>query len=170
MSDDYFGIEGYEPAWQCGVRAVSATHGVRLASLVGRTLTRAALLWDVEDDEWFADAPVVLDFEGEQVELQHQKFDDLSLTWGSVDPGRPVRFLDFALRWRDDAVAELAALQGQPLCEVELLEWRGQDAAYEMVAVGFRFPQGRVTVQNGLDENDLSFAPPEPEYRRHALG
>ncbi|MEV1024430.1 hypothetical protein [Streptomyces sp. NPDC050264] len=29
-------------------------------------LTAARLVWDREDDEWFSDAPVLFDFDGEQ--------------------------------------------------------------------------------------------------------
>ncbi|MER7169801.1 hypothetical protein [Streptomyces mesophilus] len=166
---DYYGIENYEPAAQNGLSSISATHGTRLAALTGRTLTRAWLLWDVEDDEWFADAPVLLDFEGEQLEIQHLKFDDLSLTWNAVTVGGPFVWAEFDLRWRDDAVPELTALRGRRLEEIELLEWRGRDAALGMVAVGFVFAHGRVTVHNALDENGLDFGPPESEYVRHPV-
>ncbi len=43
-----------------------------LAALVGRRLSAVWLVWDRDDDTWFADAPVLLGFEGEQVELCHQ--------------------------------------------------------------------------------------------------
>ncbi|MEU8258042.1 hypothetical protein AB0C06_27680 [Micromonospora inaquosa] len=42
-------------------------------------------MWDSERDEWFADCPVVLDFAGERLEVNHQKFDDVSITWNSAD-------------------------------------------------------------------------------------
>jgi hypothetical protein len=38
-----------------------------------------------------------------------------------------------------------------------------------MVAIGFVFPHGRVTVFNALDENGLSFMAPEPFYECHSL-
>ncbi len=166
---DYYGIEDYEPAPQAGLSEIRAAHGPRLARLTGRTLSRAWLLWDVEEDDWFADAPVVLDFEGEQLEIQHLKFDDLSLTWNVITVGDPFVWSDFSLRWRDDAVAGLAALQGRRLDGVELLEYQGRDAAFGMVAVGFVFGNERVTVENALDENGLAFGPPEGEYGRHPL-
>ena len=36
----------------------------------------------VEDGDWFADCPVVLDFDGVQVEICHWKFDELSIVFG----------------------------------------------------------------------------------------
>ncbi|MGN9796143.1 hypothetical protein ACTMTU_34295 [Streptomyces sp. OZ13] len=101
---------------------------------------------------------------GEQLEIQHQKFDDLSLTWNTVTPDtNPFRWADFTLRWRNDLVTG----SGEAVSAVELLEWRGQDMARGMVAVSMVLAQGRVTVHNALDENGLAFGPPEPEY--HAL-
>lgn len=63
--------------------------------------------------------------------------------------------------------AETAALQGQRLQAVELLEYAGRDVANGMVAVSFAFPDGRVTISNGLDENLLEFGEPSPDFRRH---
>lgn len=89
-----FGIENYSPRWLNGIAGIRATHAQRLRTLIGRPLTRLWLVWDTQDDEWFSDCPVLLDFDGEQVEINHYKFHDLSITWNSVDPeflcsGRP---------------------------------------------------------------------------------
>jgi hypothetical protein len=65
----FSGIEGYEPRWLAG-RDVRAAHGGRLAALEGRRRDRAWLLGDLDDHTWFADGPVLLDFEGEQAELR----------------------------------------------------------------------------------------------------
>jgi hypothetical protein len=163
----YLGIEGYEPAWQRGFASIRATHGSHLVDLLGRRLTHAWLLWDQETDEWFADAPVLLDFDGEQLEIQHQKFDDVSLTWGTADADAPVSFLEFDLVWRSGVVPDLTRLEGQHLRDVTLLEWQGSDMANGMVAVHLLFDDGQLTVYNALDENGLSFGPPMPQYVRH---
>jgi hypothetical protein len=164
-----FGIGGYRPHWLNGRLAVEAGHGRRLRALIGRPLARAWLVWDVQDDEWFSDCPVLFDFTGEQVEINHQKFDDLSITWNTVDPHQPVRWPDFDLRWRHDTRAELHALQGQVLQDVQLLEWTGDDLARGSVAVSFRFPHDRLTIANALDENELTSGPPDARYQRHTL-
>lgn len=86
-----------------GTEPIAATHGRRLAELVGRTLHHVWLVWDLRADEWFSDCPVVLDFGDERVEIIHQKFDDLSITFNSIDPRQPVTWPtsdDFQLAWR----------------------------------------------------------------------
>ena len=171
MSD--FGIDGYQPGWLNGKDQVARLHGGRLGRLVGRVLTDPWVVWDLENDEWFADCPVVLDFAGERLEVSHQKFDDLSITWNSVDVTRPPVWPTsdgFRLVWRDDVPAVLAARRGQRLEAVELLEWAGGDLADGAVAVGLRFPDGWLTIYNGLDENALAFGQLQPQYQRHRLG
>ncbi|MET8570150.1 hypothetical protein [Streptomyces sp. NPDC004783] len=164
-----FGIERYRPQWLNGRSAVVAGHGQRLRALIGRPLTHAWLVWDVQGSEWFSDCPVLLDFTGEQVEINHAKFDDLSITWNMVDPRQPVQWPGFELQWRHGTRPELHALQGQVLQDVELLEWTGSDMAQGTVAVSFRFPHGRLTVFNALDENGLTFGPPESLDQRQSL-
>ncbi|KAA2246360.1 hypothetical protein F0L68_40740 [Solihabitans fulvus] len=175
----YFDIQGYQPQSLNGLRASGTAHGQRLHALTGRRLRRAWLLWDLDADEWFADGPVLLDFDGEQVEINHAKFNDLSITWNTPDPtGQPTwAYGDwghpddhvFHLGWRHDARPELTALQGQPLQAVELLEYAGGDMADGMIAVSFAFAEARMTVSNGLDENALEFGAPDLRYHRHSL-
>lgn len=161
-----FGIDGYVPHWLTGASALTAAHGDRLGGLVGRVLTAAWWVWDL-DDEWFNNGPVLLDFDGEQVEINHQKLADLSVTWNSVDPARPVTWPlgYFRLAWRP---ADFP--RGEVLRDVELLEWTGHDAAFGMVAVGFVFADWRVTIHNALDENGLEFTEPDRRWRRLPLG
>ncbi|GAB3884431.1 hypothetical protein GCM10027612_18130 [Microbispora bryophytorum subsp. camponoti] len=85
--------------------------------LEGRRLTRALLLWDLDKDVWFSDGLVLLDFEGEQIEIVHQKFDEISITWNTVDPARTLDWAGegFRLAWREGVPGALARLQGQRL-------------------------------------------------------
>ncbi|MGI5519878.1 hypothetical protein ACQEUX_02845 [Micromonospora sp. CA-259024] len=168
-----FGMAGYQPGWLNGVDEIADRHGHRLQSLVGRRLTSTWLVWDDDRDEWFADCPVVLDFAGERLEVNHQKFDDLSITWNSIDVTRTPEWPasdGFQLRWRDDVPAVLAARRGQRLEVVELLEWAGDDLAAGTVTVGLKFADSWLTVYSALDENGLGFGDLPPEYRRHRLG
>lgn len=167
-----FGIEGYQPLWLHGRDAIAAAHGRRLAALTGHLLRHVWLVWDLDADEWFADGPVLLDFGADQVEVNHQKFDDLSITWNSADPSRPVIWPtsdSFHLAWRPEPLPLLAPLSGQKLHRVELLEWLGNDMANGSIALGYTFQDGQLTIFNALDENGIEDTPPEPNYRRHPL-
>ncbi|MFI7463261.1 hypothetical protein [Nonomuraea sp. NPDC049646] len=166
-----FGVPGYRPEWLSGRSAITAVHGVRLGRLTGRRLTRALLVWDLDQDEWLADCPILLDFDGEQVEIKHWKFDEVSITWNTIDPKRALDWQDFHLAWRDDAPDELAALVGQTCSAVELLMWRDRDLVEgTIVSLGFGFPNGQVTIYNALDENGIEFTPPGDRYARYTIG
>ncbi|WP_297621769.1 hypothetical protein [Nocardia sp.] len=123
----------------------------------------------------------MLDFDGERVEVAHQKFDELSITWNRIDPFQRPSWSDpedsdaeihtFHLAWRSDAILALTELEGQPLLAVDLLEWTSHraDVAAGMVAVSFAFAENRVTISNGLDENSLEFGIPPADYLRYPL-
>ncbi|MFE6616195.1 hypothetical protein [Amycolatopsis sp. NPDC057786] len=146
-----------------------------MRALVGRRLRHVHLTWFVEYDEWLQDAPVVVDFGAERLEITHWKFDELSLTWNTIDPygksswdwGDPAE--PSPLRWRRDVFPELSALEDHVLQDVEFLECVSPDMAGGMVALGFVFPHGRFTVFNALDENGIEFTEPDSSYRRHSL-
>ncbi|MEV7548936.1 hypothetical protein AB0N89_04855 [Amycolatopsis sp. NPDC089917] len=171
----FFDIEGYEPVWLSGLGKIRGEHGDRLVSLVGKRLQHVHLTWFVQYDEWLEDAPVVVDFGDERLEITHWKFDEVSLTWNTIDPygksewdwGDPAE--PSPLRWRRDVCPELSALEGQVLQDVELLQSVSHDVAGRMVALGFVFPSGRFTVFNAMDENGIEFTEPDSSYRAYSL-
>lgn len=160
--------------FRSGRSALTKAHGAHLAALAGRRLTTSWLAWDHTDDDWWGEYPVLLDFDGSQVEISHQKFDELAITWNTVDPAVPVDLSsdDDGLRqlvWRNDVPAELVALHGAELRAVEFLEWLPPDLAKGVIAVGFEFATGYLTVFNALDESRLRFDGPTAQERRHRL-
>jgi hypothetical protein len=163
-----FGIGDYEPRWLNGRRSVLAVHGERLAALAGRTLRHVWGVWDLADDEWFVDAPVVLDFDGERLAVDHQKSDDLSLTWNAPDPTRVIEDDWFRLAWRAEPFPELAHLVGRTLNRVELMEWH-QYGRVMTVSVGFDLTPAWLTVENAGDENGFSYTVPDRGWRRYPV-
>ncbi len=166
-----FGIQDYDPRWATCRRALTALHGARLSALAGLVLRHVWVVWDLDDDTWFTDAPVVLDFGATRLAIDHQKFADVALTWDSVDPARPIADDAFQLRWRPEALPGLAGLPGRTMHHVELLEWTGArgDAATGSVALGFDLTPAWLTVYNAMDENGFEHTPPDARYRRHRL-
>ena len=165
-----YGIQDYQPQWLNSRNDITAAHARRLAALAGLTLRHVWLVWDL-DDEWFTDAPVLLDFGAEQVAIDHQKFDDLSVTWNTIDPSRAIGDSYLHLAWRPDPLPGLIDLSGRVLDHVELLEWVGgdHDMADGSLAVGFDFAPGWLTVFNAMDENGFEHHAPGPCYRRHPV-
>lgn len=171
-------MDSWDPAYLTGYPAVVERHGARLSQLVGRRLTAAWLLWAEADADvpWFCDAPVVLDFEGEQVELDHRGGTELSITWNAIDRADASRWCAAdegppaagfgALRWRRRVVPQLAALEGSTLDDIQLWVPLGDTSderrrplqlAHESIWPSFGFAHQRLTVINAGDQNGLRF-------------
>ncbi|MEV4095889.1 hypothetical protein [Streptosporangium saharense] len=168
------GVSGFEPTFLVGLQAIRDEHGQGLAALGGRCLTGFALVRFVEDGEWYAGCPVVLDFDGVQVEICHSKFDELSIGWNTVDTTAAIsgwEWFELTPAW-SSADERLEPFIGQELSEVALLEWRpsGRDMAAGTLAVEFVFDTGRFHIANALDENGIEVGDAHPEWVRHPLG
>ncbi|MEU7526690.1 hypothetical protein AB0A74_13230 [Saccharothrix sp. NPDC042600] len=170
----YLGIEGYEPRWLHGWRPTHDAHGDRLRGLVGRVLTRGRVAWDPPADRWVTECPVLLDFEGEQVEVNHKAATAMSITWNTIDPARPVVWNGHRWVWRDDVAPELVALRGRRVRAVDLLEWHVPDDVDDdevrEVAVAFTIGDTELVVYNEADDTRLRTGPPTAWHRRHRLG
>lgn len=168
------GISGFNPSFLVGIEAIRQAHGSRLATLAGRRLTGFALVRFVEDGDWYAECPVVLDFNGTHVEVCHSKFDDLSISWDTIDTAAAItgwEWSELTPQWaHNDERLELFV--GQELCEINLLTWQppNRGRAGGSVAVEFVFAGGSLRIVNGLDENCIEVGVAEPNYIRHRLG
>ncbi|WP_329529595.1 hypothetical protein [Streptomyces sp. NBC_01462] len=128
----------------------------------------------IEDGDWFADCPVVLDFDGLQVEVCHSKLDELSIGWNTIDTAATIagwEWFELTPQW-SHGDERLEPFVGQELREVALLEWRSaaRDLAAGTVAVEFAFADGCLRIVNGLDENRIEIGAAQQEYIRHRLG
>ncbi|MFE2143850.1 hypothetical protein ACFXA3_19295 [Streptomyces sp. NPDC059456] len=133
-------------------------------------MTGFALVRFAEDGDWYADCPVVLDFDGIQVEVCHWKFDELSIGWDTIDTAAPLtgwEGVGLTPRW-SHGDERIEPFVGRELDEVTLLEWRPRerDLAAGTVAVEFVFAGGRLRIVNGLDENGIEVGVPGPGYIR----
>ncbi|MEV7025236.1 hypothetical protein [Kitasatospora sp. NPDC093558] len=168
------GISGFSPTFLVGIDAVRRAHAARLAALAGRRLTAFAVVRFVEDGSWFADCPVVLDFDGVQAEVCHSKLHELSIGWDTIDTAAAIagwEWFELTPQWsRHDE--RLEPFVGRKLREAVLVEWRPapnkRDLAAGMVGVEFVFDGGRrLRIVNGLDENDIEVGDPRPGFVRH---
>jgi hypothetical protein len=148
MAEPFLGVPGYEPLHVVQVADVPAADRGRLRSLVGRELTASWAVWDVEDDDWFTDAPMVLDFEQHRLELAGFKT-HLCLAWDTIDVNAPFDWYgtDFVLEWRRDAIAAVNVLRGRPLTAVALLVARDEVGGLALTA-----GDAYVELYNALDE------------------
>ncbi|WP_155373553.1 hypothetical protein [Catellatospora vulcania] len=122
-----WGIAGYRPEPVATVDGLLDVHGDHLRSLAGRRLTRIRGLCYVGEGDRCRTLPVVLEFEGERLEVAAEGFDRLFVSRDDLvgdplpdtddqdDPEREVA-------WADVARAELDVLLGARLAAVRVLE------------------------------------------------
>lgn len=144
-----------------------------LRNLVGLRIAAAWTVWNLEHDEWFADLPVVIGFEeGPQLEVCWEKFDDLSITWDTIDVAvTPKAWVEWPLEWRQTAHPALAACVGSTIQDAQATTFRfttqntdhPHDVSSVWLTAGLWLATsgGGVHIFNALDENGLSDARPE---------
>jgi hypothetical protein len=153
----------------------------RLRSLVGDQVAEAWVVWNLEHDDWFADLPVVLQMKrGPQLEVCWEKFDDLSITWDTIDVTvTPKAWVEWPLEWRSGAPPELGSVVFATVQDLAisscLLTTQNVDHPHDVGAVWLTTglwigtESGGVHILNALDENGLSAQPPprddEHEWR-----
>ncbi|WP_280723939.1 protease complex subunit PrcB family protein [Kitasatospora sp. MAA4] len=168
------GLPGYQPQPLSGAEAVIDAHGHVLRELVGRRLERIWAPWDLDGDGWCYDYPVILDIGGTRVEYQRNNANESCLTFNSIDPSAVIsppagsRYRNVV--WRPPPAAELSALHGRTVTEVVVVEWyQLEDENAGRTALGLRFGEDWITVQNDYARFGLSREEPPVWLRRHAL-
>ncbi|WP_344469547.1 hypothetical protein [Kitasatospora kazusensis] len=156
---------------------VAAQAGTQLRSLVGWTVTGVWGVWISEEDEWFADLPVVLEIGGERVVVCVNRLEDLSVTWDTIDvTTSPTWWNDWTLQWRSDVHPALRDVVGRTVTGVGFTEYglgptdpvggRGP-LAWVLSGLVLGLGDTGLWIYNAGDENGLQAGlPPEDhEYR-----
>src|SRR5687767_6136303 len=96
----------------------------RLRALVGQRVTAGWTAWLPGGGRLFPGAPVLLTFDGgDQAELAWRKWDDLSITWNTVDPtAEPGPPHGHHHEWRPAAPDEVAAIVGLAVTGIAVSE------------------------------------------------
>lgn len=144
----------------------------RLHSLIGDEVTDAWVVWNLEHDRWFADLPIVVQLKsGEQLELSWEKFDDLSITWNSIDLTiTPIAWVTWPLEWRRQALPELDAIAGAVVKELAVSRFlftteavyptKSRNEVWLTSGIWIGTHGAGLHVYNALDENGVSAQPP----------
>jgi len=140
----------------------------RLRSLTGHRITETWTVWDLEHDEWFADLPVVLCLDhGPQLEVCWEQFDNLSITWNTIDVRlTPRAWVEWPLEWRQAAHPALTAIADATVDEVAATSSRfatentaeplGTEPTWLTTGLWLTTSRGDLHIFSALDENGLA--------------
>ena len=156
-----WGIDNYQPRW-CHTSDELANLLVQ-TSLVGVQIRSIWSLWDREEDEWFSDAPVVIDTQAAQLEFCAQKSDEFSYSLDSIDLGVPVYWCCESadtdvhpFYWVQARNIEFNALVGAVITGIEIVEYGSTES--ELAGIALKFEDDRLEILNDLDCNLLARA------------
>jgi len=145
-----------------------------LKSFIGRRLTESWVIWDCEDNEWFTDGPIVLNFENKHLTFCANKFEELAVDENSFDFNKKptVGWADFDLEWRKNCLSVLNSQLGEKLIKIYATEFAFRGTVLEnkqnpkivgeeiidwyLSGLDFEFPTNSVSLYNALDQNGVS--------------
>lgn len=172
------GIESYNPHFYSNTSDIIVELGQELKKLIGKKILEVWTVYDINDNEWFADCPVVLNIEGIQLELCTTKLDELSITFNTIDMSEELNWYDiddFKLEWRKECTPDLLLIKNKKVKNIELIEYNfrteaifskdnpksvgEQSTCWILNGLGFELEDGYFSVYNGLDENAISIEP-----------
>jgi hypothetical protein len=168
-----FGLENYQPDIFTGIGSLMSEYGHALKNLTGRKIKSVWVAWDCLNDCWYSDFPIVMDIEGQRIELCHRKLDQLAVSMNTIilsqriclDHNKVIR------EWRKDALPEFIAIKGNRIRGIELIEHRirvnadchkgdagqlGEYTAWVPGGIGFELDDGYISICNGLDKNQIN--------------
>lgn len=172
------GIKNYKPNYFTNAIAFLNAHKNKLLSIKGKRIDAYYLQWDLKEDEWNKDGPIILLIDEQQYEFTAFQLDQYSLTINQIDISNPLDWYgagtEFPLEWRKNPMEEINKVLGKKIEEIYLLEYsmvaditNNEDkkaffqeltaADYFLVGIEFKLAalKNCLHLSNGLDCNEL---------------
>lgn len=178
----FLGIPGYRPGRYRAANQLVSSLGDELRGFVGETLENIWLMWEANEDEWFADGPVILGIGGRQIEVCAFRNDTLLVSLDAIDRSEPLDWCGaresgdalFDLQWmKNPSCGQLPNILGRRVRRIGIGEYAWELSEplglpqWLLVSVAFELEGAYFAIDNALDENGLRFEPPaESEDRR----
>ena len=165
----FWGIHDYRPQWSKQAGELREHLRAIRADFTGRPIHAVWTLWDVENDEWFNDAPVIVDVGGSRLEICATKLDEMSVSVNTIDIAKPVFWCsdeddgEPAMRWTDRIHSCLTGVASQRIESFCIMEYRIDSGLQDMLGlnwvvagIGLELEDGYFEVSNGLDCNAMT--------------
>ncbi|VXA91537.1 conserved hypothetical protein [Flavobacterium sp. 9AF] len=169
------GIAKYEPNFFDDVNLFLITQKDKFEKLIGKSISRFWVMWDVKENEWYPDGPVILEIDGNNYEFCAYQLDDFSFTLNTIDLTEKLDWYgmgdELPLSWMENGKQDLKVSLNQPISAVNILTYNfksknietgeSHETGFMMHGIEFEIEnESRTTtyfsVFNALDQNGLS--------------
>ncbi|TCI90674.1 hypothetical protein [Tenacibaculum sp. M341] len=164
------GIESFNPKFYRKASYFKNDFQKVLKNLIGNKIDTFWLMWNVSQDEWLADGPVVLEINGDRLEFTAYQLDDFSLSINSFELTEKLDWYgmgdEMPLKWKEKANQLLSKNLDKKITAINILQYDfyGNKNESEYILVGIEFvlekeseidQKNFFSIYNGLDQNAL---------------
>ena len=158
------GIPSYEPKFHTTSEGFKKEHGGILSELIGNKIERFWIMWDVNENEWLADGPVILEINGNRFEFTVNQIAEFSLTISSFELSDKLDWYgsgnEMPLIWKENGKPELVQNLNKTIVGINILTY----TMTSELLTGIEFVlekesesdnENFFSIYNGLDENAI---------------
>jgi hypothetical protein len=150
------GIPGFKPHFYSDAKAFKTAHQDALKAAIGFPIQAYYLQWEMDDDTWNRDAPLIFIIREQQYEFCAYKMSDFHLSINQIDRNIPLNWYgsndEFPLLWKKSPLDQLNPLLDKKIEKIRLVEWLGLLVGIQFFLSTSPFP---LCILNALDENSI---------------
>lgn len=162
------GIPTYRPRFHTDGNEFVMENESILSNLIGKRITKYWLMWDVLQDEWLADGPVVLEIENNRYEFTAYQLAEFSMTVNSFSLSDKLDWYDsgdeMPLVWNENAKPEWNNILNQSVKGINVLSYdflkENNEDDFSLLGIEFILEHQSkglnfFSIFNGLDQNEI---------------
>ena len=158
------GIPTYKPKFHNKAESFKNEFEKTLSELIGKRIDRFWVMWDVNENEWLTDGPVVLEIGGIRFEFTVYQIAEFSLTINSFELSDKLDWYgsgnEMPLIWKENGKPELIKNLDKPIIGINILTYTMESE----LLTGIEFVlekesdsdnENFFSIYNGLDQNEI---------------
>ncbi|WP_053992559.1 hypothetical protein [Mangrovimonas sp. TPBH4] len=158
------GIPSYKPKFHTKPESFKNEFEKTLSELIGKKIDRFWVMWDINENEWLADGPVILEFDGNRFEFTVYQLTEFSLTINSFELSEKLDWYgsgdEMPLAWKENGKPELVKNLSKPITRINILTYpldsellTGIEFVLEKESESDN--ENFFSIYNGLDQNEM---------------
>ncbi len=121
------GISTYNPKFHTSAESFKSEFNKTLTELIGKKIERFWVMWDIKDNEWLTDGPIVLEIDGKRFEFTAHQMDEFSLSINSFELTDKLDWYgmgkEMPLTWKENGKSELTKNLNKPIVGINILTY-----------------------------------------------